>query len=82
VDSAINIDVQVYNPDATGAKSITSGSNNAVGMATPTAPLVLQFAAPSEGYFQLMGKLTNPGDAPVRAYFKVQYQGPTASALF
>ena len=82
VDAPREIEVQVYKPDSSGAKSTANGSHSTHGLASANAPVVLQFVAGSEGYLLLTGKLTNSADAAVRSYFKVEYQGPSASTLF
>ena len=82
LDGPRAVDLQVYAPDAAGAKSRANIASSLSGAASPNAPLNLQFVAVSEGYFQLACRLSNPGDSPVRAYVKVEYQAPANSTLF
>jgi hypothetical protein len=81
-DGPRQVQLRVLEPDQTGAKSTTSGHQDASGPASNTAPLTLAFTAAREGYHQLSARLTEPEGAPTRAYVKVEYEAPGASDKF
>jgi alpha-amylase len=81
-DGARQVEVRVFEPDQTGAKSTTSGQHDASGPTSNTTPLTLQFTAAREGYHQLSARLTEADETPTRAYVKAEYEAPAASDKF
>jgi alpha-amylase len=81
-DGARTAQVRVLSPDDTGAKSNSSGQHEASGPTSNVEPIVLEFNADREGYHQLTARLTDAGEAPTRAYVKVEYEAPRQSDKF
>jgi len=78
-----DLELRVVKPDvATGAKSTTSGDHSAIGAASSSEALVLQFIADREGYHQLQARLTDASEEPTRALVKVEYEAPQESGKF
>jgi alpha-amylase len=81
-DGEQNVELLVHNPDENGAGSQSDGSHTKAGPASNGSALYLEFNAEREGYHQLSAKLTDPSQAPTRAYVKVEYSAPPSSTKF
>ncbi len=77
-----DIELRVSRPDAAGAKSTTEGERTRHGRSSGQDPLRLAFDADREGYHLVSARLTNPAQAPTRAYVKVEYEAPRESGKF
>ena len=72
----------MHKPDASGAKSRTSGEHTASGTSSNRDALYLEFTAEREGYHQLSARLADAAQAAIRAYVKVDYEAPATSDKF
>jgi alpha-amylase len=81
-EGARDIELRISKPDANGAKSAGMGERSKQGRSTGQDPLRLSIDAEREGYHLLAARLTNAGQAPTRAYVKVEYEAPRESGKF
>jgi hypothetical protein len=81
LEEAREIDVRVLNPAESGQKAIGEGAIERTGNSSAAQPLILEFTANREGYYQLTAKLHASGSA-VRGYLKVEYDGPRVTQKF
>lgn len=81
-DGERQVELLVHKPDASGAKSRTSGEHTASGTSSNRDALYLEFTAEREGYHQLSARIANAAQAATRAYVKVDYEAPATSDKF
>jgi alpha-amylase len=77
-----DVELRVSRPDMRGAKSTTDGEWTTRAHATGQKPAQLEFRADREGYYTLAARLTNPAQAPTRAYIKIDYEAPGNTSKF
>ena len=70
--------LRILNPALNGQKATEEGRHDAAGPADNQTALYLEFTADREGYHQLSASLDD-GQAPSRAWLKVQYEAPAES---
>lgn len=80
-DHRSQVEVAVFRPDPSGQKSRAHGQHARIGHADGSMPIVLEFTASEEGYYQLCARLAG-GERSVRGYLKVEYQAPPRSDRF
>jgi alpha-amylase len=81
-DGNRDAELQVYEPDEQGGRSLVSGVRTKKGKTSNHEPLVLEFDAGREGYHQLSARLTDEAQESTRAYLKVDYEAPAKSDKF
>lgn len=76
------VELRLYQPDETGAKSTREGTHTAIGTASNHAAVHLELTTAREGYHQIAARLVGPSGMPTRGYLKVAYEAPPTSDRF